>query len=120
MRIEVEGSNPTADLESLRDWFAEVDELRGRVDEIQAPAGADKLGPLLEALSVAAGSGGVAAAVAASVIAWLRTRAGVVRVRVERPDGTKVSVDATSVRTLSPEAVRAQVEQLLSAIEPPR
>ncbi|MEV0679125.1 hypothetical protein AB0I60_21655 [Actinosynnema sp. NPDC050436] len=119
MRIDVEAEDRLAELESLAEWLADVDELRGKVQAVESAPPTGTLGPLLDALEVALGPGGAAAAVAASVIAWLRSRAGRITVTLERPDGTKVSVDAVRVRGLRPDDVRAEVEGLLKAIEPP-
>lgn len=119
MRIEIEGDDSAGELGSLMEWLAEVDELRGAVRPVHAPPPAGALGPVLEALDVLVGPGGVAAAVTTSLVAWLRHRAGSVRVRVRKPDGTTVTLDAEKVRGLSADDVHAQVEQLLRAVEEP-
>lgn len=101
----------------MREWLADIDEPRGLVRPVESPLPAERLGPLLVALDVVLGPGGVTAAVAASIIAQLRSRAGRITVSLECPDGTKVSVDASRVRGLVPDDVHAEVERLLKAIE---
>lgn len=119
MRVDVDAEDRTTELESLREWLAEVDELRGRVDPVESPPPPGSLGPVLDALQVVLAPGGATAAVAASVVAWLRSRAGRITVRLERPDGTKVSIDAVRVRGLTPADVRDEVDRVVKAIEPP-
>ncbi|MFD7656629.1 hypothetical protein ACFV4N_21880 [Actinosynnema sp. NPDC059797] len=119
MRIEVEEGDSAGELGSLMEWLVGVDELRGAVRPVHAPPPEGALGPVLEALDVLVGPGGVAAAGATSLVAWLRHRAGSVRVRVRKPDGTTVTLDAEKVRGLSADDVHAQVEQLLRAVEEP-
>ncbi|GAA3001622.1 hypothetical protein GCM10010483_53280 [Actinokineospora diospyrosa] len=117
MRVEIDAVDRVAELESLRDWLAEVDQLRGLVRSVESPPPSHVLGPVVDSLEVVVGP--VATAVAASVVAWVRSRSGRVTVRLERPDGTKLTIDAARVRGLSPADVHAEVDRVLKAIEGP-
>jgi hypothetical protein len=62
------------------------------------------------------GPGGVASAVAAAVITWIRNQHGDVEVTVRCADGTEVDLSARRVRGLDHEALRAQVALLTGAL----
>jgi hypothetical protein len=64
VRVSAEGENPADELESLRDWLAETGELKGRVSGVESPSPVGALGPVLDAVLIAMGPGGAAAAFA--------------------------------------------------------
>jgi hypothetical protein len=118
VRVAVEDDDALAELESLRDWLADVDDLRGRVVgvEIAPPAGA--LGPVLDTVLVAVGPGGAAAAFATALVSWMRHRRGAVKIRVEMPDGRSVRLDADHVQGLSVAELRALLDAVVGAVSP--
>ncbi|MBN6035554.1 hypothetical protein JYK18_11685 [Amycolatopsis sp. 195334CR] len=68
-------------------WFRDEDELRGRVDLVDAATRPGEMGGEIEALSVVLGSG-VLTQLVTSLFGWLEHRRGAQRVRlvVKRPD----------------------------------
>lgn len=116
VRLSVSGSS--VEVADLADWLDEDDALRGRVrrEVGRVPDGA--LGGELQQLVVGLTSSGVATAVASVIVAWLRRRTGSVTVRVSRSDGFEVELRADQVRSMNPEQLRAQVDQLVSAARP--
>ncbi|MCU7726370.1 hypothetical protein ODJ79_21790 [Actinoplanes sp. KI2] len=105
-------------LRGLRTWLAEEAALRGRVTARESPPPEGTLGPLLEALVVAVGPGGVAVALVTGLVSWLRQQRGDLTVRVERPDGGSFELSAQRVKGLDMAAVRAEVERLSDEIDP--
>jgi len=101
-----------ADLRALQDWLAEDPDLRSRVHVRESPPAPGTLGPVLEALLVAVGPGGVASAFAATLISWIRHRTGDVQLRVTRGDGSVVEISGTHVRELTPAELRDLLRQL--------
>lgn len=99
-------------LRSLYEWLGNDDELRGRVSPQESPPVPGTLGPVLDALTIAAGPGGVATVFAASVIAWLRGRRGDVSIKVTSPDDWSVELNAQRVASLDARALQEQVTEL--------
>lgn len=102
IRISVIDGDP-ADLESLDDWLRGERELAGRVKLTGPPPRKGELGALTEALIVAVGSGGaitvVGAALAGALKAWLsQPRRSDVTLKIRRPDGTSVEINAKRVK----------------------
>lgn len=64
----------TDELRSLRNWLSGEPELHGRVSLVEQPPSPDKLGALLDALSVAVASGGALSVLASAIVVWLRNR----------------------------------------------
>jgi len=104
---------PPDELRSLRAWLAEEDELRGAVRLVEAPPPLDTLGVTADALQVVAGS--ASTALAASLIAWIRTRTGRVRI-VVKGKGKSVELDSATVRALDGEAVAKLTATLVDAL----
>jgi len=105
-------------LRGLRTWLAEEAVLRGRVTARESPPPAGALGPVLEALVVAVGPGGVAVALVTGLVSWLRQQRGDLTVRVERPDGGSFELSAQRVKGLDLTALRAEIERLSDEIDP--
>jgi hypothetical protein len=94
----------------LHAWLSEDPLVRRwvRLVEREPPPGA--LGPMAEAVQVAA--------VAGVLIAWLRYRTSDVTVKVRRTDDdTEVEVSAQRVRTLNAEQTRALAAQIEAALK---
>lgn len=87
------------ELRALRAWLLEEDELRGCIQTRERPPGPDRLGPVLDALQVVADP--AAAVLAASLVAWLKTRVGNVRLVLTPKRGGKVELEASEVQDLT-------------------
>jgi hypothetical protein len=97
IRISV-ADGDLADLESLDDWLRGEPELAGRVRAVGPSPTRGHLGALTEVLSVALGSGGAITVLAASLKGWLLLpRRSDVRIKIHRPDGGTVEIDAKRV-----------------------
>lgn len=110
--LVVDGENAA----ELAAWLEAEDALIGCVRRDPGPVPEGALGAGLEQLVMSVGSGGVATAMASVLIAWLRRRSGPVTVRVTRPDGITIEVQAEQVQKMKPEELRAQVNELAAAI----
>lgn len=108
IRISVaDGALP--ELESLDDWLRGERELAGRVKLLGGKPRGGELGAVTEALVVAVGSGGAISVLAAALKAWLSLpRRSDVRVRIHRPDGSSVDIDAKRV-----DAGQADIESII-------
>ncbi|GFH67483.1 MULTISPECIES: effector-associated constant component EACC1 [Streptomyces] len=110
--VVVEGADAGEELRQLQEWLSDAAELRGRVSAEERPPRAGTLGPLLDALGVALGSGGAATAFVTGLIAWLRTRNGDVRIKVTLPDRSSLELDAKRVANLDTAALQQQVAEV--------
>lgn len=109
--LSLDGADGSADeLRSLQGWLAEEDELRGLVQAREAPPAADRLGPVLEVLEVVAAP--AAGVLTASLVAWLRSRVGDVKLIVTPRQGERIEVQAKNVRSLDAAELSALTEQL--------
>lgn len=92
-RLEViGGSDMQEELGRLRLWLGDEPDFRGRVGIVQAPLQAGQMGGLIEALTVALGSGGALAVLAYSVSVWLQQRRSEVTVRIVNADGSSQEI----------------------------
>ncbi|WP_182605356.1 effector-associated constant component EACC1 [Streptomyces alkaliphilus] len=103
---------------ALRSWLADEPGLRGRVSPRESPPPPGALGPVLDGLAIALGSGGVAGSLVTAVVAWLRSRRGDVTVRLERADGASLEFTATRVQGLAEPEVRELIATTVRALEP--
>jgi hypothetical protein len=115
--VSAEGQDAADQLRSLQEWLGDVEQLRGRIDLAVRPPEPGTLGPVLDALAVALGPAGAATAFATTVIAWLRTRTGEVRIKVTLPDRGSVELTATNVANLDAAALEQQVAHLAAMLE---
>ncbi|MYZ36197.1 MULTISPECIES: hypothetical protein [unclassified Streptomyces] len=114
LRLSVSTPDDTPDdvdhLRSLYAWLTVEESLRGAVTSRGAVPEPGSMGAALDVLTVAIGSGGVAAVLARSVTTWLIQRRADVTVTVTAEDGTRVEVDVRRAR--DPEALIRQVAAL--------
>jgi hypothetical protein len=109
--VTLEGDGASADeLRSLRAWLLEEDELRGRVETRERPPAPDRLGPVLEALQIVATP--AAGVLSAALVAWLRARAGTVRLVLTPEHGDKVELEAKNIQGLDTDALAALTERI--------
>ncbi|MET0426597.1 MAG: hypothetical protein ABW046_22210 [Actinoplanes sp.] len=109
------GDTPSDQLRSLREWLSHEDELRGTITLLESPPEPDRLGPTVDALQVVAGS--ASTALAAGLIAWLRTRVGRVRIVLKSADGKEIEVDASTVHALDAAGLSALTTELINTID---
>lgn len=95
IRISADGADRVAYLESLSDWLRAEPELQGRVRVANAEPREGELGGLMDAVVVAAGSGGTLSVLASALKAWLSRPHGTdVRIVRVESDKSKVEIDA--------------------------
>lgn len=105
------------ELRSLQDWLSREDELRGRVRSVHGCLEPGQMGGVLDALVVAAGSGGMGAVLAGALSSWITHRRSDIKVTITSEDGRKVELDGHRV---DPQIVLEEVRKLLDSPEPPR
>ncbi|MET8630553.1 hypothetical protein ABZW30_43805 [Kitasatospora sp. NPDC004669] len=111
------GGQGADELRSLRAWLTDVDELRGRVTSVESPPVPGTLGPVLDALAVALGPGGVATALATAVFSWIRQRRGEVTLKISRPDGASVEISGKRVQGLDDRMIRELLADAIGVLE---
>lgn len=114
--LSIRTDNDADELRSLLAWMQQDDALRGRVRMQHAPVGSEDMGGLLDALMVALGTSGVAAALSGSLSAWISQRRSDVKFTVTAPNGRTVDVDAKRVDA---RALANDIERILHAEEGP-
>jgi hypothetical protein len=112
VQIRVSGEEEELrELASLEDWLLDDPALRGCRTSLEAmPPGASDMGALSEVLIVALGSGGMGAALAASLTTWLRTRVSHVRIRIQTERG-EIELDAKAAA--DPERMSEAVTKII-------
>ncbi|MFI5540655.1 hypothetical protein ACIA5H_30105 [Nocardia sp. NPDC051900] len=106
------------DLRDLGSYLVDTDELRGCVRERSRPPGPEDMGPVLEALEILVGPGGVTAATATAVIAWVRSRRSSVRITVRGAENRVLEVEANKVSGLDAAGLEQLTETLLRTVDP--
>ncbi|HEX5496929.1 MAG TPA: hypothetical protein VFX70_20395 [Mycobacteriales bacterium] len=111
--VAVGGEHPDDEPRSLRSWLAGDDDLSGLVkpvpDQPPQPQGT---------IVVRLDQRGTAAALADSLVAWIRERTHDAVYEVTRPDGVSVRLPARRVRTTNGARVRALITELCRTGEP--
>jgi len=97
------------DLAALGEWLQGEDELRGRIRAVHGTIGETKLGPVVELLTVALGTGGAGTVLASSLKTWLLTRKTTAKIIV-KSGGRSVTLDIQTVDEVGP-----LLEQILKA-----
>lgn len=113
--LTVAGDEASSDqLRDLRAWLVEEDELRGHVRSKERPPTPGSLGPVLEALEVLAQP--AAGVLAASLVAWLRSRVSRFRLEVRTERGARMALDVRQVKQLDPRAAEELISRLSAVI----
>lgn len=116
MALAIAGDEASSDeLRDLRAWLVAEEELRGQVRSKERPPQSGSLGPVLEALEVAAQP--AAAVLAASLVTWLRSRVSRFRLEVRSERGARMMLDVRQVKELDPRAVEELISRLSVVIE---
>ena len=107
--ISVPGGAP--ELQELAQWLEQYDGLAGRITAAPAGPRPGQLGPGLDALAIAVGSGGAATVLARGLVAWASSyrsqRGADVYVHASRPGGPALTVELRNITDA--EAVLKQV-----------
>ncbi|MFI6070001.1 hypothetical protein ACIA5C_00255 [Actinoplanes sp. NPDC051343] len=106
---------PPDELRGLRAWLIREDELRGAVRLLDGAPRAERLGVTADALQIVAGSSSTA--LAATLIAWIRSRTGRVRIVVKAADGRAVELDSSVVRSMDGDRVSDLTAMLIRSLE---
>lgn len=112
LTLTVEDGSLPAQYEELFDWLTSEPDLRSRVALEKRPPAPGELGSVIDALTIAAGSGGALTVLAGALGAWLsRVRNRGVRIEVrERSNGDRsVIFDARNTKA-------ADIERMLRAL----
>lgn len=107
--IVAEAPGSADQLRSLRSWLTGVEEFRGAVSLKESPPKPGTLGPVLDALVVALGPAGAATAFATTLITWLRSRQGAVRIKVTFPDRRSLEFTAKNITRMNAADIERQV-----------
>lgn len=119
LAITVTAADSGDELRSLYRWLADDDGLRGRVRLVDGPPAPGTLGSVPELIAVVLTQGGVGAAAAGAVVAWLRHRTKDIVCKVKRSDGSSVELTAKRVRTADLPALQELVTDVAKQLEPP-
>jgi Effector Associated Constant Component 1 len=101
LRIEVTDDADQGASAHLARFLRGEHEFRGQVAVIPAVSPPDAMGAVTDSLVVVLSQTGIATALSATLIAWIRSRRGSTRLTVTRPDGSTVTVVATQVKSLT-------------------
>jgi Effector Associated Constant Component 1 len=112
VRVQIWGDNAPDELRSLAGWLSADDDLRRQARLVAAAPPPGAMGAGLDHLAVALGPGGLAAAFAAVLVAWIRSRSATVSIELTRPDGTTVRLEAKNVRGLPHDQVKDLTDQV--------
>ncbi|MFG2862185.1 hypothetical protein [Streptomyces sioyaensis] len=112
--LRIRTDNGADELRSLLAWLQGDDALRGQVRLERAPIGSDEMGGLVDALTVALGSGGIGAALASSLTTWISQRRSDVKFTVTARNGQSIEVDAKRVDA---QALTREIERILHTEE---
>ncbi|WIM94057.1 hypothetical protein ACTOB_006057 [Actinoplanes oblitus] len=115
VRVTVAGDDAADQLLGLRAWLLREDALRGAVSLCVASVARGELGTGTDTLQVVAGS--VSSAFVASLVAWLRTRVGAVRLVMRDREGAEITLEARTVRALDTAGLAELTSTLTSAVE---
>jgi hypothetical protein len=101
-------------IQELAQWLEQYDGLAGRVAPAPTEPTPGRLGPGLDALAIAVGSGGALTVLAKGLVAWASSyrsqRGSDVYIHVSRPGGPELTVDLRNV-TDAEAALKQVLEQ---------
>ncbi|MEV5149988.1 hypothetical protein AB0L14_37960 [Streptomyces sp. NPDC052727] len=122
MEITLSSSDPdggrVAATSDLHRWLQRQPELRGRLVRQSATAPPPgTMGASGELLTLLLAPGGLTAALAAAVVAWLQNRRGDQTVTITLPDQTQITVSSTKVRGLTAQATGDLAQRVAAAID---
>ncbi|MFF2012348.1 hypothetical protein ACFVWY_25135 [Streptomyces sp. NPDC058195] len=120
VKVALRADSP-AETDDLRRWLRLDPGLRQAVGRgtAGAPEPGSMSGGVAELIPVLLAPGGLSAALAAAVVAWLQSRRGNQTVTITRPDGTQVTVTSERVRGLTAEATGDLAQQVARTLAQP-
>jgi Effector Associated Constant Component 1 len=117
--LSVAGNDAAGEVRSLYTWLAGTDELRGRARLVSAGPSPGALGPGADWIAVALGPGGISAAVATGLVAWLRQRRSDIVVKTRGRGGKVIELSAKRLRGLDSSQLREIVRDLAGDLDDP-
>lgn len=115
--ITVDSVNGPAGTDDLRRWLGGQPDLRGRIRRQTDGPAPGTMGAAGDAVLAVLEPGGVAAACAGAVVAWVRTRRGTQTVTITRPDGTRLTLSTTQVKGLDARQTAELAQRLAAGLE---
>lgn len=109
-------ADDTDELRDLGEFLVETEELRGRVNPRLRPPEPGTMGPVIEALDLLLAPGGITAATATAIIAWLRTRRANVRLRIRNAANQSIELDASGVTGLDAQQLKKLTTTMLETL----
>jgi Effector Associated Constant Component 1 len=100
-QIRISGGDEAGEYAALLKWLYGEDELRGRIRTANGPIGETDLGPAVQLLTVALGTGGTGTVLASSLKIWLKSRKTTAKITVES-SGRSVSLDIETADEVAP------------------
>ncbi|WP_433518803.1 effector-associated constant component EACC1 [Nonomuraea sp. CA-143628] len=117
VNLTLDDGSPADLLRDLRIWLLDEPDLRGTVHLRERAPEPGALGPVVDALQLALGSGGALATAATVIIAWLRAQRGSITIKLSRGDKPSLKVSATGVKNLNAQDTKELTEQLIRALD---
>ncbi|WP_432837549.1 effector-associated constant component EACC1 [Dactylosporangium sp. CA-092794] len=115
MEIRLVGAPTGDDYRSLRAELLERDVPGVTLGERAPDPGT--LGPVVDVLQVALGSGAAVSSVAAAVITWIRHRSADLDVTMTASDGRNVTVSAKRVRGLRADELLGEIDRMRADLD---
>lgn len=119
LRLTVTGPDAADEVRSLHAWLTGEEETRGRTRLVTGVPQPGVLGPAADSVAVALGPGGIPAAVAVSLVAWLHQRSSDVVIRARGRSGKVIELSAKRVRSLDSARLREITHQLAGELDEP-
>ncbi|WP_344215128.1 effector-associated constant component EACC1 [Kribbella sancticallisti] len=110
VQLTVSGADTVDQVASLFSWLTDEPGLRGRVRIVEPVRAEDDLGALSDTLMVLLGSGGVGAALASALRAWLQRRSVDVTITLKSKEK---SIQVRADRAKDAESTLRQLRQFL-------
>ncbi|MGW0701546.1 effector-associated constant component EACC1 [Streptomyces sp. NPDC002867] len=120
MRITLDAGGP-AETDDLRWWLLQDPQVRGlvRLPPPKAPDPGTMSGAAPDLVSLLLAPGGLTAAVAAAIVAWLQSRKVNQTVTITRPDGTQVTVTSERIDGRRAESAGDLAQRVAEVLQPP-
>ena len=114
--ISMDGTTTNDELRAWGTFLSGEDELRGRIEYVEAPLTPNHLGTVTDAITVAVGSAGALTILARAVVAFVQSRRSDHSIHMSRPDGGDIRVEAKRIKSANASQIRELVEQLAAEL----
>ncbi|MFF2775619.1 hypothetical protein ACFVU3_11990 [Streptomyces sp. NPDC058052] len=120
MRITLDAGG-AAEADDLRQWLRRDPQLRGLVRSVpvKAPDPGSMSGAVQDLVALVLAPGGLTAAAAAAVVAWLQSRKVNQTVTITRPDGTQVTVTSERIDGRAAPSADELAQRVAEALQAP-